>query len=166
MQIQYLTSKDYKIWDEFCEKHKYAIFMHTSYAMEYYIDSSFNIKSKQNSFFVYNNNNLVACVPLFVEEINEKKYISYGGTALPNPLILESLSSKNKKKVFNFIFEKIDEIANKENCARIEMTITHLSSEYINRIDNYNYLLKNKNYLDISTYTCLIDLKVSEKEII
>ncbi len=72
LQIQYLTSKDYKIWDEFCEKHKYAIFMHTSYAMEYYIDSSFNIKSKQNSFFVYNNNNLVACVPLFVEEINEK----------------------------------------------------------------------------------------------
>ena len=49
------------------------LFFHTTYSMKYFIDSSFNIDTKQKSFFVIENHNIIACMIVFLEKIINSK---------------------------------------------------------------------------------------------
>lgn len=51
MQVKFVTEKDYELWEKFCDDNRYSTFFHTTHAMKYYIDSSFNIEAEQKSFF-------------------------------------------------------------------------------------------------------------------
>ncbi|MBP2033801.1 lipid II:glycine glycyltransferase (peptidoglycan interpeptide bridge formation enzyme) [Clostridium algifaecis] len=164
MKIKFITENDYKIWDEFCYRNSYSTFWHTSDSMKYYIDSSFNIKSEQKSFIVYDNNKILACVPLLLENISGTIELSYGGCSIPSPIIDESLSKNVIKKVKKFIFDFIDKIAYENDVIKSSVYISYLSNGYINEKYKCNYLLKY-GYLDISNLTCVVDLSMPEKEL-
>lgn len=165
MELKFITEVDYKIWDEFCNDNGYATFWHTADSMKYYIDSNFNIKAEQKSFIVYENNRILACVPLFLEDINGEMNLSYGGGPIPSPIINESLNKNTMKKVKKFIFNYIDKIACENSINKVSLYLAYLSNKYINKIDKHNYLLQY-GYLDISNLTCIVDLSASEKDIL
>lgn len=164
MEIKFIKEHDYKIWDDFCNGNSYTTFWHTTRSMKYYIDSSFNIKAHQKSFMVYKNNKIVGCIPVFLENINGEINLSYGGGAIPSPIIDEKLNLVTQKKVRKFIFENIDKIAYENKIKKITMYIPSLSSVYINNLQKYNYL-QEYGYIDVSDLTCIIDLSRSEQEL-
>lgn len=164
MEIKFITEDHYKIWDEFCMANSYSTFFHTSYAMEYFKDCSFNISAQQKSFMVYENNKIIACMPVFLENIDGKNKLSYGGGALLSPLIYESINRITQRKIMKFILEKLDEISYENNVEKISFYISYLSNKYINQLDKYNYFLQY-GYLDASSLTCILDLQPTEEEI-
>ncbi|MFW2501334.1 GNAT family N-acetyltransferase [Clostridium diolis] len=164
MEIKFINEMDYKIWNEFCINNSYATFFHTSYAMEYFKECSFNIKAQQKSFMIYENNNLIACMPVFLETIDNENNLSYGGGQLLSPLITETLNKAGKRKVMKIILQKLDEIAYENNVNKISFYIPYLSNKYINSLVKYNYFLQY-GYVDTSGLTCILDLEPTEEEI-
>lgn len=164
MNVKFITEEDYEIWDEFCTSNSYSTFFHTSYAMEYFKECSFNINVQQKSFMVYENNKIIACMSVFLETIDSENKLSYGGGSLVSPLIDESLNKITRRKIIKFILEKLDEIAYQNNVKKISFYVAYLSNKYINKLDKYNYFLQY-GYLDVSSLTCILDLKLTEAEI-
>lgn len=164
MDIKLINETDYKVWDEFCEKNSLSTFWHTTTSMNYYINSSFNVKSEQKSFMVYDDNKILACIPLFIETSDGKINFSYGGGPIPAPIISENLNKSTASKLKKIIFDNIDKIAYENKANKLIMYVPYLSNKYINQIQKYNYLLQY-GYLDISDLTCVLNLCFSEKEL-
>lgn len=164
MEVKYVTIQEYNLWDDFCQNNSCATFWHTTASMNYYINSSFNMKSEQKSFIVYDNNKILACALLFLENINGEINLSYGGGPIPAPIISETLNKSTASKVKRLIFDNIDKIAYENKVKRVIMYVPYLSSKYINELQKYNYLLQY-GYLDISYLTCILNLSLLEKEL-
>lgn len=164
LEIKFITDEDYQLWDKFCYDNLYATFFHTTYAMKYYIDSSFNIDAKQKSFLVIENHSIIACMLVFLEKINDDVNLSYGGNALLNPLIDDKLNKLTKRKVLKFILDELDKLAAENNVKKLEISIGYLNSNYLNMIDKYNYFIEY-GFLDKSILTCIVDLKASQDEL-
>lgn len=165
MNIQYITRNDYPLWDALCQKNEQATFWHTSFAIDYYIDSSFLIQAEQKSFIVYMNNKPIALMPVFLETIENQKYLSYGGSHLLSPIIDDSLNETMKQKVLQFILAKLDEMAQEQNVKRLKIAVGHLNDSFINQVNKYNYFLKYDGYVDCSELTCILDLRQTEEEL-
>lgn len=165
MQVKFVTEKDYELWEKFCDDNRYSTFFHTTHAMKYYIDSSFNIEAEQKSFFLLDNKgDILACMPVFLEKINDKNYLSYGGLPLLNPLISNKVNKKKEKNILKCILEELDKLALTNNVKRIEIGVNCLNSNYINKNNKSNYFLKY-DYLDTSIETCILDLSYSQEEL-
>lgn len=163
MEILSLTKKHHAEWNRFCLKSNDAWFWHTTDWLEYILNLKPKLKSKNLSFFVCKQNQIVAIVPLTMEVSKENFYeFSFAGEKNPGPALSNSLKSKQRKKVYEFIFKEIDRIAVRNKVIRTSFKLTPLAPTFLKKPYPPNYLMQY-GYLDNSLNTQLVDLKKSRE---
>ncbi len=172
-EIVKLTQDKYKEWNDFCLKSNDAWFWHTTDWIEYILNYSPGLETKDLSFLVYKRDKLQAAVLLTLEshKIDEKKIpeFSFGGWPIPTPVLSDDLTRIEKDRierdlVHEFIFNEIDRVARCHNVARVSMRQTPLSYDFLKPKIPFNYLMKF-GYNDISSNTQIIDLNKTEDEL-
>jgi len=159
MEIKELTPDKYKEWDSFCLESDEAWFWHTSAWLEMNLNFKLESKPIPESFFVLENNKIVAICPLILEMGEGIKEFSHSGGYGPTPAFANSLTKKFKEKILKFIFDHIDDLAKKNKVKRIKMKFPVLNRSFIEiGAQKYNYLMKF-GYLDNSFNTQVIDLQ-------
>lgn len=126
-----LSPDKYIEWDSFCKKSDDAWFWHTSDWLEYnlYYQPKMNPESK--SFFIMDNNQIVAICPLVLVVVDGVKEFSFSGLHGPMPAFANNLPRKEKSNIMKFVFNHIDNLADQFGVKRVKFSISVLTKSYI-----------------------------------
>lgn len=138
-----------KLWKEYVNTHN-ASYEYTLEVLEYYLAYSSNLYDDQ-SFVVQQNNMCVGICFLPIEKADNILSIS-----ISNGYVIAPLSIT--KKIDKEIFGKVDTICKTLNIDQIKFSL----SPFI--CHEYNTLLSH-GFIDTSTNTCDMDLKMSEEQL-
>ncbi|MFH1662263.1 MAG: GNAT family N-acetyltransferase [Candidatus Falkowbacteria bacterium] len=165
MEIIKLSKNKYKEWDKFCLESDSAWFWHTTKWLNYTLNYRSELETKNLSFFVYKEGNIMAVVLLTIEKNKDNIYeFSFGGGYIPSPVLKNNLSNLEENLVRLFIFQEIDKMAREKNVARAIFKQLPISPSLLNKDINFNYLMQF-GYIDSSLNTQIIDLRKSEEEL-
>lgn len=169
LDIVYLNNSNSELWDSFCDKNNYSTFFYTTNALKYFCKCSFDIDTYCKCFFVIDNNEILACMPLFVEQLKAVDNgnittLSCGGGPMLAPLIEESIGKEHRKRILKFVMSEIDNLAYSNGAVKSDIKIPVLSHEYINKLDKWNYL-SQYGYTEKNKITCILDIGMGEQEI-
>ena len=168
MKAVKLTKDKHRIWDEFCLKSDDAWFLHSTDALEYYLNYKPELKSQNLSFLVYVKDEVKAIVPLasevYIIDGEEEHEFSLGGAALLVPALSNDLSSTKRDSIYEFILDEVDCLAYENIISRASFRQMPISLGFLKRVIPFNDILKF-GYLDISLNTLIIDLKKTEEEL-
>ncbi len=173
MHIVPLTKENYSDWDMFCAESDDAWFWHTTDWIEYQLMYNPDRKTKNLSFFVYEEDIIKAIVPLTLETYSvsgeDVLEFSFGGTMIPATALTNDLLRVKKDRiekdiVLEFIFCEIDRLAHLYSVMRIWIKQAPLSPRFLNEKWPSNYYIRF-GYNDISLYTQLIDLRNTKEEL-
>lgn len=144
MEIEFLNSENKRDWNDFCEKSDSAWFRHTTYWQDYILNCRFDSNSKNLSFMVKQNSEIIAVVPLISQYIHgdEKndEFANYD-TPVPYLAIRNDNNSINKENTINFINDKIEELALENKIKRSSFFIDPLiKKDYLNDFKEFNLL--------------------------
>ncbi len=158
-----------KEWDDFVFQNDDAWFWHTTEWMQYCLNSQFGVTTVNKSFCLKESKNVIAVVPLILEKkaVNDKEIVEiyYGGLPTPSPVI-ESLKSQNKKdRMYKYIFDNIDNIANENHAQRSVFRIYDAYSRYKKGNIVYNFTM-NHGFLDASLNTQVIDISPKKNNLL
>lgn len=160
MEVIPLSEKLYEDWNKFCMESDDAWFWHTIDWLEYTIQLRPELKSKQKSFIIMNNNIIIAICPLIFNTIydNEKSYniFSFDRSYGSLPALINGLSLKQRDKILKIIFDHIDKIASELDVKSCLLKFNPLTPGYF-RSPQYNFLMKF-GFLDASLNTQILDL--------
>jgi len=160
MEIIKLTDENKNQWDEFCNKSPDSWFWHTIEWMDYTLNYRPDLEPKQMSFFVKENNQIVAICLLMIENYKDRIEFSFGGFAIPAPVFSEGLLPKIKKNTQNTIFEYIDAQAEELCVKKVSFRFSPLAPGFLKQdLPAVNYLAKY-GYLDKSFETQIVDLSL------
>lgn len=167
MEIEFLTEENKKNWDEFALKSDMAWFRHTTAWQKYSECCRFDSNTKNRSFMVKQNNQIIAIVPLLTEysypDRNGDCFSMYGDYT-PLPALINNCEI-NTKNIFDKIKEVINEIANNDCILTGKYTIEPLITyNYAGDFAFFNLLTEGAQ-LDFST-TNIVDLKSDENIIL
>jgi hypothetical protein len=160
-----MYSPEYKeVWDNFCEQQPKAWFWHTSYWLEYCLESRFGVETKNLSYLVMDDKqeNVLAVVPLVLEATTAGKEFSLSAGPLPEPVIREGLG-KMGKKIENFIFEEYQTVAKHNQVQRIVIRQSNIYQVLQETIDP---VLIRHGYIDMTNYTSVLNLRQEEEELL
>ena len=105
LTIKPLSEIDYSKWNDFCNQSDTAWFQHLTEWMDCLFHMTETIQQK--SFAVFNNNEMVAAVPLLLDT-SPMKVLQHGGCSTPYPAYKnEIINTKLHKKVEKLIFNEI-----------------------------------------------------------
>ena len=142
----------FHLWDQYVTTHivsyRYSVLVYK------YLIAYSPLIIKNLSFVVKQNDKVLGICFLPIENIDGINMISHGGGFVMSPLA-------ENDKIFESIMNKVDEIATKENCQKINFYLEALMMEYQNK---YNYL-KKYGYIDISSSDTIVDLRISKEEL-
>jgi len=159
MEIRLLDHHNKSDWDKFCLASDDAWFWHTFNWIQYSLNYYPKAKPVNHSFFVRENKKDIAICPLFLEQDqNQQPVFSFGSGFLPAPCLENNLTPKKRQKIFNYIFNYINILAQKYNTKLIKTRIPPLSPNYFKNIC-YNNLLEY-GYLPCDYNTQIIDLSI------
>lgn len=158
MEIILLDNKNEDDWNEFCQKSSDAWFWHTTYWMNYVVNYRPEYNPTQISFFIKEDNKLIAACPLMLENHDGNKEFSFSAFAIPAPALSDETGSKKQKKVLDFIFDYIDSNAKKLGVKKASFRFSPLADIYA-QSKGYpsNYLLRY-GYLDATFNTQILDI--------
>jgi len=163
MEIVPFSKKHDEKWDKFCLKNDNAWLWHTTLLMELSLYRLLDGQSVNCSFFVENNDEILAAVPLTIDglkrntEMSERAIeMNYGGLMVPAPIVSEELKRERKDKVLKMVFNTIDKLAKSYNVQKLIMSIP-LTMKYRSEHTCYNFLVKF-GFHDVSLNTQIIDL--------
>ena len=138
-----LKENKYEAWDEFCLASDEAWFWQTADWLNYHLNYRPEINPRSMSFFIKENNKIVAACPLILETVDGRQEFSYGDGYGPTPLCANDLTKKNKEKIIKFIFDQIDYLAKDNQVKRIRMKFPVLDKLSIEDKNwQFNYLMK------------------------
>ena len=129
----------------------------------------FEEKRKTENFLIFENDRLLAAVPLFFEEsLNGNELLgSYYNLSIPGPIILEDLSDKKFKKIIKIIIDEIEIRSKKKNLKKIKINFSDTINNVIGSQKYFilNDYLSNLNFLNVSFIGLRIDLRNDINEI-
>ena len=158
MEIDELTSKKYKDWDEFCVQSDEAWLWNTSALLEYNLDFNPASEPESKSFYLMDNNRIAAICPLIlVRNSDGHKEFSLNGGYSPVPALANSLSKKVREKVLKLIFDHIDELAKTNKVKIIRMRFPVLNKSFIETGEQRHNFLMKYGFLDNSLNTQIVD---------
>jgi len=139
-----------------------AWFVHTSEWINYTLNMRFENDCINHSFSVWNNNQIMAVVPLIEETIfgTKKRRLGFSGFNCPYPAISINLGERLRKKVEKFIFKTILQIGKIDE---IVFYLCPLLDPVICGRINTNPLLKH-TFHDTTITTNIIDLNQKTDE--
>ncbi|MDD4611361.1 MAG: GNAT family N-acetyltransferase [Patescibacteria group bacterium] len=166
LKLERLTEDKFQDWNNFCLKSNDAWFWHTADWLNYTRHYRLDLKTQDFSFLVYKQDQIMAIVPLTLEFYPDKnvKEFSFGGWAIPAPALKNSISSEERKIIFESIFSKIDELARQEKASLSRFVYSPLSDNYLNKKISPDIFL-DFGYIDISVSSQIIDLRKTQDEL-
>ncbi len=163
-------SKEYAIkWDDFVMQNDGAWFWHTTDWLLYCLNSQFGVTTVNKSFCLRENKKIVAIVPLIVEKkvVKGKEFVEifYGGWPTPVPVIEISMNQKKKDRIYKYVFDSIDNIANENNAQRSVFRIYDAYSSYKKGNIVYNFTMRH-GFIDVSLNTQVIDISLKKESLL
>ncbi len=167
MEIEFLSNANKSKWDDFCIKNKTAWFRHTSAWLDYSMCCRFDSNSKNRSFMVTQNNEILAVVPLLSEYIfGDEKHNCFAMYGDYTPLFAAKDDCEvNPKSLMETIEKTIFKIAAEDNvvCGRYFIDPL-IEADYIR--DFYRYNLLSAGAVPSLTTVNLVDLSDEEDVIL
>lgn len=153
-----------KIWDDFCLEQPKAWFWHTSYWLEYCLESRFDVETKNLSYLVMDDSlqTVWAIVPLIIEIQGEYREFSFSGGPIPEPIIKAALGRK-EKEIEKFIFAEYSLLAIANDVQRIAI---RQSNAYQGKMEFSDTILTRRGYTDMSIYTSVLSLQRNEEQLL
>ncbi len=167
LEIINLKEEKYEEWNRFCLESNSAWFRHTTWFLEYAQNCRFDGKSKNLSFIVQQNDNIMAIVPLIMQTVYDEPDIfefAVVDTNIPFPAFANNLQHDNKKNIMRIIFEEIDRLAKKNNISYSRFFFDPLTENILQSKQKANPLPKF-GYHETSLSTNIVDLSLSENEL-
>ena len=164
-QIVPLSADKYDIWNKFCYESDTAWFRHTTWFIDYILNSRFDSKSLNLSFMVYLNSKLIALVPLIKQTIyNSNNLFEFAmlDTNTPFPCFSNDINPENKKDITKIIFQKIDELAFQENVCYSRFFFDDLTEDILKSHQKTNPLPK-LGFTDTTISTNILIFKNNEE---
>jgi len=140
-------------WNKFLKHNPHSLLYKLEY-IDYYNSYCKNIINDLSFILVKNNIPLGICF-LPIEEFDNTKSISIGGSYLPTPLYRD-------KKIEKTIFNHIDTIAKENNIQQIKM-YTDPNIEF-NKRNQFN-ILKKYNFIEMNNLSLTIDLSNTQQQL-
>jgi hypothetical protein len=169
MEVVFLTDLLKNRWNAFCENQEEGWFWHTTYWMEYCVNSRFETNSENISFLITDKDRIHAIVPLIIEENcfnNENiREFTFSGGPTPYFIIDKSLDKSIKEAVEILIWNEIDRILAEKRIVRIYLRSSCQNSNYISNQKTLNPFIK-MGFLDTSMYSCILSLDIDEKALL
>jgi len=132
-----------KEWDSIIENMSGS--RHFFYWRHLKYNSAFT-KVKNISFAIKEENKIVSIVALAINNNFKPKIFGFGNNYIPAPLFLIDINHSHKKKIYEFIFEEIFNIAKKNNIKNIKI-LSHPCS-----YQKSGPLLSSKNQFELILY--------------
>jgi hypothetical protein len=136
---------------------------YTSWMINYHMIYNKSKEIKNFSFILYNKNNEpLAIVPLYIENINLKHQISAGEGAISSPLFNSHLEQKEIINIYEYILNYIDELSLEYKCILARFQIPSLNMENINYYKLFGYseqILSPDWYIYKCDFSYIISLK-------
>jgi hypothetical protein len=146
---------NYKEWNEFISMQNLNLW---PYTREFQYQCGLN-KIKDLSFAVIENGSVLAICPLYVTSQGHNNQFSDDGGYLRSPIVSPVISTKKQGKIYDYIFNKIDKLADEHQVSKSMFMVDPQPDRH-----NYNLLLIY-NYINTSILTQIIDLSKSEDEL-
>lgn len=165
-----LTPARYEGWNQFCRQNDAAWFWHTSHWLEYTLHYRPELHPKNYSFFCQDENRIAAICPLVREAPAPGACggaeFSYGGDPCPAPVLADSLSQKERKRVARAVLDEVEALAGRLVVQRVSFSMSSLSRSFAKMSGpQANPLLKH-GFGDISLATQIIDLSAQEQQLL
>jgi hypothetical protein len=158
MRIVNLTPSAYKQWDAFCAESNDAWLWHTTPWLLYTEVYKPDAKSESLSFFVMQDETILAICPLFLERSGSRTEFSFGGGGTPAPALAPDLNQKTREKTRKYIFAHLDALAKEKGVSKIEFRFPVLNESALSgALPEANYLPKF-GFLDTSLSTQVIEV--------
>jgi len=168
MKIVSFSYENSHKWDDFAMRNDDAWFWYTTDWMQYCLNSQFGVTTLNRSFCLIENNSITALVPLIIEKKKvdgkELAEIFYGGWPTPVPVVETSKSQNKRDRIYKYIFDNIDNIANENNAQRSVFRIYNAYPIYKRGDIVFNFIMKY-GYADISLNTQVINVRLKERDI-
>jgi hypothetical protein len=169
MEITFYSETIAKNWDDFVMRNDDAWFWHTTDWMLYCLNSQFGVTTVNKSFCLRENKKIVAIVPLVVENkvVDGKEMVEmfYGGWPTPVPVIEISKNQNKKDRIYKYVFDRIDNIANENNAQRSVFRIYDAYSSYKKGNIVYNFTMRH-GFIDVSLNTQVIDISLKKENLL
>lgn len=148
------VSLDCKDWNEVLSKSSNISSFHLKSMVDYYVEY---FQGENLSFVLYENNQAVGILPLFINKNNKSWQITGDGVQLIQPLFINDIAKKTQKRLEKKIIEVVEKISNQLGIKTIQLfnANVQLSSWYLlwlNRADksfvSYQLAINLNNSLD------------------
>ena len=128
----------------------------------------FNENNLKHNFLIFENNQLLAFVPLSIEiDENSIKTGTFFNLSIPGPVILNDVDNKKFKKILILILDEIDKRCLNEKVKTIKINFSDLIKFNTNSQKFFilSEILISKNYINKSFLGLRINLKEQENQI-
>jgi len=167
LEIVPLTPDKHGSWDDLCSVCPEAWLRHTTGYIEYSLNCRFDSKSKDLSFFVYEDGRPVALVPLMMQTVFSRPDIfefAMHDTNTPFPALFVT-EKRARKELLKMIFEEIDSIASKNGISYSRFFVDPLTASDRQGGEYIDHLMRS-GYSNTSITTNMISLGRSEDDLI
>ncbi len=165
MNIIKLTPDKYEEWDRFCQESDDAWFWHTSAWLRYTLEYKPEVTPQDRSFFVTDNEKIVAVCPLVSETYPQGAEFSYGDNHGPTPALSNDLNAAQRHKILKLIFGRVDELAQEHSVKRAKFRFSVLNPSCLTPRHPQENFLTCFGYVDSSIASRVIDLSTAEDEL-
>ena len=130
----------------------------------------FEDSMNKNTFFILENQKIIAVVPLYFEKNFDSQKIkigSYLNLSIPGPIILENFNEKKFKKLVSLILNEIDSIAKAQNVKKLKINFSDTISYQVGSQKYFSLLekLSANKFKSLFSIGLRIDLKKKYNEI-
>jgi hypothetical protein len=172
MNVVKLDSGSVAEWRGFCNTEPDATFWHQDSYVDYMLNHMTDHKSAQLSFMVEQDGRAIALCPLILENngatesLPARKELSFSGSFGPMPVVSSSVSARVAKRAMSLVFSEIDSLAVSNGAVRTSMRDMPLKFSFFSDSLAPSNQLSRFGYQDASISTLLIDLNLSEAELL
>ncbi|MGN6869655.1 MAG: GNAT family N-acetyltransferase [Solirubrobacteraceae bacterium] len=145
-------------WDEFCTRAAGAWFWHRRAYREYTLAYRPQAHSRSLAFAVRDGGELVAAVPLMVEEHDDGPRFSFGGGPCWAPAVAPDLPPHRLERVLNEAFAHVDELAGTHGVRSVSWRLTPLANDWGSYLPFFLAATTRAGYADVSLTSSVIDV--------
>jgi hypothetical protein len=155
--VEIVDGPDDKAWDDFCATSPSAWFWHTTAWRDYTLAYRPQLASQSRAFFVVAGDEVVAAVPLMLEQDGTIPELSFGGGDCWAPALAAELPSRRRLEALRRALTHADDVARAERAVRASFRWSPL----VGGLEDFVAFLAEttrSGYADASTTATVVDL--------
>jgi Acetyltransferase (GNAT) domain len=145
-------------WDHFCSRAAGAWFWHRRTYREYTLAYRPQARSRSLAFALRDGGELVAAVPLMVEQHDDGPRFSFGGGPCWAPAVAPDLPPHRLERALNDAFAHVDELAGAHGVRSVSWRLTPLANDWGSYLPFFLAATTRAGYVDVSLTSSVIDV--------